>query len=117
MPIWFYRSLFVFCLLLATFGFLAEINGHRVTGGILHADKIAHFVIFFLLTALTWKAFKLRFWIALLLLGSYGLSIELIQHHLTVRNGDVWDFLVDLAGIAGFYLARKLWHVWRPRSR
>jgi VanZ family protein len=116
-PVWFYRVLFVLCLLLATAGFLAEINGHRITGGILHADKMAHFAIFGLLTALTWKAFKPKFYLAMLFLGGYGLAIELMQHYFTARQGDVWDWLADAAGIASFYLIRQLWHLWRPRSR
>ena len=113
----FYRWLCLLCFFLATAGFLAELNGHKIGDGFAHLDKVAHFAIFAALTALLWKGFKLKPLIAFLLLGSYGGAIELAQHYFTRRNGDWWDLLADVAGVLSFYLVRALWHSIRPRSR
>jgi VanZ family protein len=113
----FYRWLCLFCFVLATASFLAELNGHRIIGGFVHMDKVAHLGIFALLAALLWKGFKLPLATAFLLLGSYGGAIELMQHYFTRRQGDWLDLLADMAGIICFYLARRLWHSIRPRSQ
>ena len=112
----FYRWVCVLCFVLATASFLAELSGHRIGGGFAHIDKVAHFGIFAVLTALLWKGFKLPAVTACLALGTYGGLIELAQHNFTRRNGDWWDLLADIAGIASFYLIRTLWHKIRPRS-
>lgn len=117
MPQIFYRWVCVFCFVLATAGFLAELSGHRIGGGFAHIDKVAHFGIFAVLTALLWKGFRLAPLPAFLLLGVYGGGIELAQHYFTRRTGDWWDWLADIAGIVGFYLVRALWHHIRPRSQ
>ncbi|MBU1312300.1 MAG: VanZ family protein [Gammaproteobacteria bacterium] len=117
MPQSFYRWLCVFCFTAATASFLAELSGHRIAGGMAHIDKLAHFAIFAVLSALLWKGFKLRPLPAVILLGSYGGAIELAQHFFTRRNGDWWDLLADITGIASFYLLRALWHALRPRSQ
>ncbi|WP_215397231.1 VanZ family protein [Rheinheimera oceanensis] len=113
----FYRWLCVFCFVAATASFLAELSGHRIGGGIAHLDKVAHFGIFAILSALLWKGFKLGPWLAFILLGAYGGAIELAQHYFTRRNGDWWDLLADLAGVLSFYLVRALWHKIRPRNQ
>lgn len=113
----FYRWVCVLCFVLATAGFLAELSGHRIGGGFAHMDKIAHFGIFTVLTALLWKGFKLSPWPAFLLLGIYGGAVELAQHNFTRRNGDWWDWLADIGGIVCFYLVRALWHQIRPRRQ
>nr|WP_301003850.1 VanZ family protein [Arsukibacterium sp.] len=105
------------CFVLATAGFLAELSGHRIGGGFAHVDKLAHFGIFAVLTALLWKGFKLAPLPAFLLLGIYGGAVELAQHYFTRRTGDWLDWLADIAGVVSFYLARALWHHIRPRSR
>lgn len=113
----FYRWLCLLCFVLATAGFLAELSGHKIAGGLAHMDKLAHFGIFAVLAGLLWKSFKLKAQYAIILLGCYGGAIELAQHHFTRRNGDWWDLLADIAGVLTFYLLRALWHRLRPRSR
>jgi len=112
----FYRGLCLLCFALATIAFLAELNGQRIAGGIAHLDKAVHFAIFALLSALLWKGFRLSLVSALIILGSYGGGIELAQHNFTRRHGDWLDFLADVDGVVCFYLARALWHKFRPRS-
>jgi hypothetical protein len=112
----FYRWVCVLCFVLATAGFLAELSGHRIGGGIAHLDKMAHFAIFAVLATLLWKGFKLSPLYAIVLLGGYGGAIELLQHNFTRRNGDWLDFLADIAGVFCFYLVRVLWHKVRPRT-
>ncbi|WP_333607784.1 VanZ family protein [Arsukibacterium sp.] len=111
----FYRWLCLLFFAIATFSFLAEISGHRIGLNISHLDKLAHFGIFAVLAWLTWKGFRPPFYWAVAILSLYGGLIELAQHYFTRRQGDVWDWLADIAGVLAFYLARKLWHLWRPR--
>lgn len=113
----FYRWLCLLCFVLATASFLAELNGHRIAGGLAHLDKVVHIGIFAVLSALLWKGFRLSPLTASLLLGAYGGAIELCQHFFTRRHGDWWDLLADITGVVSFYLVRSLWHTLRPRSR
>jgi VanZ family protein len=113
----FYRFLCFLFLILATIGFWAELSGQKIGFGISHFDKLAHFGIFFLLTALFWKAFKFSLWKIAAILALYGAFVEIVQEYLTKRTGDIWDWLADMAGVLAFILLRKLWHRWRPRSK
>lgn len=117
MPQSFYRFLCFAFLVVSTFGFLAEISGHRIGGGIANLDKVAHFGIFMVLSGLFWKGFRAAFWKIALLLAIYGALIEVVQEHYTRRTGDFWDWVADMAGVLAFFLLRKLWHQWRPRSK
>ena len=116
MPQSFYQVLCCFVLLLSTFGFLAELSGHRIGLGVANLDKLAHFLIFLVLSWLFFKGFRLVFWKLFLLLAVYGALIDVVQEYFTRRHGDFWDWLADIAGILAFYLGRKLWHFCRPRS-
>jgi len=113
----FYRWLCLLCFFLATASFLAELNGHRIIAGFAHIDKVAHFGIFAILSALLWKGFKVSPVTALIVLGAYGGSIELAQHYFTRRHGDWFDLLADIGGVISFYLVRSVWHRIRPRSQ
>lgn len=117
MPQQFYRLLCIFGFAAATASFLAELQGYTIAGGLAHLDKLAHFIIFAVLSGLLWKGFKLSLVPAVLLLSSYGAAIELAQHYFTRRNGDWFDLLADIAGIVSFYICRALWHRIRPRSQ
>lgn len=117
MPQSFYRFLCLVFLLVSTVGFLAELSGHRIGAGIANFDKVAHFGIFFLLTGLFWKAFRLAFWKIAILLAVYGALVEVVQEYFTRRTGDIWDWVADMAGVLTFILLRKLWHLCRPRSK
>jgi len=113
----FYRFLCLAFLLVSTFGFLAELSGHRIGAGISNLDKVAHFGIFLVLSWLIWKGFRAAFWKIALLLAIYGALIEVVQENFTRRTGDFWDWVADMAGVLAFFLLRKLWHQWRPRSK
>lgn len=113
----FYRCSCLIFFLIATTGFLAELSGHGIGKGIAHFDKIAHFGIFAVLSLLLWKAFRLSYIAILVILGSYGALVEVVQHYFTRRSGDWLDWLADMAGILFFFLGRAIWHRIRPRSR
>jgi len=112
-----YRIICILGFAGATASFLAELQGYRIAGGLAHLDKLAHFLIFAVLSGLLWKGFKLKLVSAFLFLSCYGAAIELAQHYFTRRNGDWLDFLADIVGIISFYLCRALWHRIRPRRR
>jgi VanZ family protein len=114
-PQQFYRILCILGFAVATASFLAELQGYRVAGGLAHLDKLAHFIIFAVLSGLLWKGFKLRLIPAFIVLSGYGAAIELAQHYFTRRNGDWLDFIADIVGVISFYLCRALWHRIRPR--
>jgi len=70
-------------------------------------DKIAHFLMYFVLTILVlWdsnfkktKNKKSKVIKTLLLINFYGIFIELLQSNLTTyRGGDFFDFLANLSG-------------------
>lgn len=117
MPPIFYRVLCGLLLVIATFGFLAELSGQRISHGVANADKIAHFAIFFVLTWVFHKGFRPVFWRLFLILAVYGGLIELVQAFFTQRSGEWFDWFADLAGIIAFYLLRQLWHLCRPRRK
>ncbi|MCH8501923.1 MAG: VanZ family protein [Aliidiomarina sp.] len=80
-----------------------------------HADKVAHFALFFILAGSLHLAFRPRVLLGLTLLLIYGVLIEVVQHYVPGRGADVWDVVADMAGAASFYLLRLvvLW----PRRR
>lgn len=111
----FYRYICLLFLIAATISFMAKVNGYDITSTFLPVDKVAHICIFFMLTALVWKGFRLPIPYALIILGGYGGAIELMQHYYTDRSGDWLDWLADLFGILSFYVVRAIWHSIRPR--
>lgn len=113
----FYRFLCLVFLIIATAGFMAELSGNPIKSGFAHMDKVAHFGIFFVLSGLVWKGFRPTCWKIVLLMAFYGVLVEVVQENYTQRNGDFWDWLADMAGVLAFFLIRKLWHLWRPRSK
>lgn len=69
-----------------------------------HLDKMGHLGGFFILSLLSHLAFKLRWYLVVIILASYALLIELIQGQLTYRTASVGDFIADMLGVALFYL-------------
>lgn len=82
-----------------------------------HADKIAHFGLFFILAGSLHLAFRPRVWLGLLLLLIYGVTIEIVQHHVPGRGADVWDVVADMAGALTFYALRLMVKIPRRRRR
>jgi len=72
--------------------------------GIPNSDKIGHIAVFFILALLLFKAVKFkRIWQILLLL-SYGIGVECIQHFIPYRAGSLADVVADATGLLFFYL-------------
>lgn len=76
---------------------------------IAHLDKAVHFMLFFVLAASMHYAFRLPVWVSLPSLLVYGIAIEVIQHQLPTRTGDVWDVVADMVGAVTFFLLFALY--------
>lgn len=72
--------------------------------GVTHLDKVVHFGLFFIVAASLHYAFRLRYWVSLLILTFYGVSIEVIQSYIPGRGADIWDLVADLAGAVSFFI-------------
>ena len=65
-----------------------------------YSDVINHIVAFSVLMSLFQLAYpKIKNYLHVVLLFSYGIIIELIQHGLPTRHGDLYDVVSDLLGI------------------
>lgn len=91
------QGLFWAFLLFISYSFLAPVAGSSGFD-IPHLDKIVHFVIFFVLSALANMAYRLTTMHHLLWLGSYGILIEVLQAQTGYRSGDVFDWIADMLG-------------------
>ncbi|GGI72497.1 teicoplanin resistance protein VanZ [Shewanella gelidii] len=80
---------------------------------IAHIDKVGHFGSFFVLSFLSYFAFKPKWYIVATALGCYAIAIELIQAKLPYRSASTADFIADMAGVASFYLLLWLANKWR----
>ncbi len=65
-------------------------------------DTIGHFTSFFMLSWLVHSLIKVPLTITILTLSFYGALTELGQLYLGFRNGELIDFLADVAGILFF---------------
>lgn len=84
-------------------------------------DKVAHFVLFFVLCGLGWRAFfhqsaspalkRRALLFAFLLTVAYGALDEFHQYFVPSRTPDVWDLAADAFGALGYIL----WHRIRTR--
>lgn len=73
-----------------------------------HADKIVHFAAYFGLGALGLFAWPRHApWVCLLLLA-HGALVELAQSLTTYRQGDLWDWLADAAGVVAAFVFYRL---------
>ncbi|WP_299493149.1 VanZ family protein [uncultured Shewanella sp.] len=76
-----------------------------------HFDKLAHAFSFFILTLLTYYAFKPKYYLIMAFLISYAIIIEVVQSALPYRTASLGDLIADFVGISSFYillLAHKL---------
>lgn len=96
--------LFVLVFLVVSIGFLIQSPSSVSAARFEHADKIAHFVLFFILAATMHLAFAPRVWLGLMLLFGYGLVIEWIQYHIPGRGAELMDLIADMLGAVSFYL-------------
>ena len=110
------RSIFVvvFCVVSFMFFWHSPPSGPV---GIQHLDKVVHFILFFVVAASMHYAFRLPYWLAMVILTLYGISIEIIQHFIPGRGADVWDVVADVAGAAAFFLCLHGYKVWRRRRQ
>ena len=82
-----------------------------------YADKVAHFLLYFILGALMIKAygriegltFRKSLSFTLILGGVYGILLELVQIPVPGRNAEVYDVAANIIGIvSGIILGRIL---------
>lgn len=98
-----YKISFYIALIMSTVGFFSQIEQGPVSFE--HTDKIAHFVIFFVLTGLLVKGFMCNNKTALIAAAGYGAFVEVIQGSLTARQASFWDWVADVVGaIAVLYV-------------
>lgn len=74
-----------------------------------HFDKIGHIGSFFVLSYLTYFAFKPRWYILAVVLAFYAVFIEMVQSQLSYRSASFADFVADMIGILLFYLTQWLY--------
>jgi len=67
-----------------------------------NADKVGHFIAYFVLGMATFAAGVARrpFWLGTLLLAAYGVGLEGVQYFLPYRTAEFWDAIVNGAGAA-----------------
>ncbi len=69
-----------------------------------NSDKYGHIIVFFCLSVLIYKCFNIaRIW-QVLILVSYGIAVECVQHFIPYRSGGLDDVAADALGVALFYL-------------
>ena len=103
-----YQALFVVIIIACSLLFFKEVKA-SVTS-IAHIDKVAHFGVFFLLTAFFKRAFKASFWVYIVILAAYGAGVEYIQGTLPHRQASFADFVADVAGVICYLSLNTLWH-------
>lgn len=69
-----------------------------------HFDKLAHAVSFFILSLLTYYAFKPNQYLIITFLVGYASIIEIVQAALPYRTASFADLIADFIGIFCFYL-------------
>jgi len=69
-----------------------------------NSDKIGHILVFFILALLLFKSVDFNRARQMVLLLSYGIGVEIIQHFIPYRSGSVADVIADAAGLLLFYL-------------
>lgn len=98
------RVIFVLTFILVSFLFLAQSPAKPASLSFQHADKVAHFGVFFVLAFTLHLAFRPKVWLGLLLLFMYGLLIEVAQSYVPGRGAEALDLVADMLGAATCYL-------------
>ncbi|WP_171044998.1 VanZ family protein [Pseudoalteromonas rubra] len=99
-----YQCLLLLSLAVCTFLFAKEIQTNQIVR-FEHADKVAHFGVFFILAFFSHHAFRFKIWFHLVLLTLYGAGIEWMQDSLPYRQASWGDFMADLAGAISYFAA------------
>lgn len=97
------RLIFILTLVVVSFALLAQSPPKPASFSFQHADKVAHFVVFFVLAGTLHLAFRPRVWVGMMLLLFYGVAIEAIQYYIPGRGAEVLDVVADMVGAATFY--------------
>lgn len=110
LPIIVLKAIFWCSLCLATLLFLIEAPDLGSSGVTLpHVDKLVHLLCF---VYLTW-AFSIAYphyrslSYCIVLLGTYGLIIEILQHFLSYRSASILDWLADILGVLAVTLFKR----------
>ena len=110
-----YQILFVLALI-GTLIVTLSVATELVRAGLIN-DKLAHGLIFFVLTFLCFHAMPGRYGLfALVILAFFGLVIEIIQHFLPYRNFSWLDWVSDIAGIILYDLVHRLKNLILPNK-
>ncbi|MGM0525154.1 MAG: VanZ family protein [Pseudomonadota bacterium] len=96
------RIVFVSLLIAVTLAFVWQVPASKASS-IPYADKWVHFAIFFLLSLTLHKAFALNGRVSFLLLGMYGLLIEVVQNYIPGRGSDLYDWIADSLGVLAYF--------------
>ncbi|WP_115717470.1 VanZ family protein [Gallaecimonas mangrovi] len=75
-------------------------------------DKTVHATTFFVLSLLSFGAWRRSYWQQWLGLAAYGGLIELVQWYIPYRDANIFDWCADLVGMAIAYtliFAAKRW--------
>lgn len=97
------RLIFIMTLVAVSFALLAQSPPKPASFSFQHADKVAHFGVFFVLAMTLHLAFRPRVWVGMLLLVFYGVLIEMIQYYVPGRGAEILDVVADTVGAATFY--------------
>ncbi|KZN68530.1 VanZ family protein [Pseudoalteromonas luteoviolacea] len=108
-----YQTLLLLFLIAITYLFAKEVQVQGIQ--IPHLDKIAHFVVFFVLAFFSCHAFKFKPWFHMILLTSYGACVEWMQSTLPYRQASLGDFIADVLGALSYFIL--LWLVRKYRMR
>ncbi|MEM0514110.1 VanZ family protein [Pseudoalteromonas sp. YIC-827] len=111
-----YQGLFLISLVVCTMLFAKEVKGAAVNL-FPHIDKVAHFGIFFILAFIMDKAFKIPFFVQVILLSLYGAAIEWMQNMLPYRQASIGDFIADASGAASYFVLHYIWQKrWQKKN-
>ncbi|RUO40120.1 hypothetical protein CWE15_08220 [Aliidiomarina taiwanensis] len=97
------RLIFILTFAVVSFALLTQRPPKPSALSFEHADKVAHFTVFFVLTLTMHLAFRPRVWTGLLLMLGYGVLVEVIQHQVPGRGAELLDVVADMAGATMFY--------------
>lgn len=101
-----YQSLFMFVIIVCTVLFAKEVDTSAFKFD--NIDKVAHFGIFFVLTACLRRAIKAPIWVYALALAAYGAGVELMQAQLPHRQASFADFIADVAGVIAYLVFHQV---------
>lgn len=92
-------SVLVISLLVFSYLFFSKQNLPDIP----NSDKYGHIIVFFCLSVLMYKCFKLSRIAQMIILIGYGIAVECVQHYIPYRSGGLDDVLADALGVILFY--------------